>query len=388
MKTVAEHIDVAPPKRDLDWIKSSLQTAIMLEHATMPPYIAATYSLQVQNFTAYNLIRSIAMEEMVHMAAACNILAAIGGTPQIKNLNPVYPSYGLPGGAEPDLFVCLATLSVDQLKNFMRLEAPKTLIDPKFVGEDIPSISTFYAAVRQAIKDNSDEVCAAVKAGGKANQVGDNIGFSTIVYSDKCLDDILRAIDSIMTQGEGLIDCALYADGNSELEESHYVRFAQIRFGGQLSVVPGQPQPTFNTIEKFFNGHPIPFPVVTNTLAVPADGYEKLLAEDPDRAAVEKDLRAFDQAYSDVMAGLDTCWNGDPAEWWPTLGGAVALMAKLRVLGCFNVMKHRVPDAAIGKLIALYPEEFKMFSTYTKLNESVFYGPRFRNLNAVSPQNT
>jgi ferritin-like protein len=386
MKTVAEHMAVALPKRDLDWIKSSLQTAIMLEHATMPPYIAATYSLKVQNFTAYNLIRSIAMEEMVHMAAACNILAAIGGTPQIKNLNPVYPSYGLPGGAEPDLFVCLAPLSVEQLNNFMRLEAPKTLVDPRFVGEDIPSISTFYAALRQAIQDNSGDVCAAVKAGGKANQVGDNIGFSTIVYSDKCLDDILQAIDSIMAQGEGLIDCSLYADGSSELEESHYVRFAQIRFGRQLSVPPDQSPPTFDTIEKFFNGHPIPFPVVTNTLAVPADGYDRLLAEDADRAAVEKDLTSFDQAYSDVMAGLDACWNGDPAKWWPTMGAAVALMAKLRVLGCFNVMKHQVPDAAIQKLRTLYPDEFQMFSTYTRLDEPVFYGPRFRNLNAAPPQ--
>lgn len=388
MKTVAEHIAVAPPKRDLDWIKGSLQTAIMLEHATMPPYIAATYSLQVQNFTAYNLIRSIAMEEMAHMAAACNILAAIGGTPQIKNLNPVFPSYGLPGGAEPDLFVCLASLSEPQLLNFMRLEAPKALIDPKFVGEDIPSISTFYAAMRQAIEDNSDEVCAAVKAGGKANQVGDNIGFSTIVYSDNCLADILGAIDSIMAQGEGVIDCALHADGKSEAEESHYARFAQIYYGGQLSVPPGLSEPTLATVKDFFKGYAIPFPVVTNTLAVPADGYEKLLAEDPNRAAVEKDLASFDQAYSDVMAGLDLCWNGDPAKWWPTLGGAVTLMAKLRVLGCFNVMKHRVPDAAIGKLRTLYPDEFQMFSTYTRLNESVFYGPRFRNLNAAPPQNT
>ena len=59
---------------------------------------------------------------MVHMAIASNTLAAIGGTPRIKDLNPPSPGKGLPGGAEPDLEVVLAQLSKHQLKNFMRLE--------------------------------------------------------------------------------------------------------------------------------------------------------------------------------------------------------------------------------------------------------------------------
>jgi hypothetical protein len=387
MKTLAQHFFVAPEQRDLDWIKSALQIAISLEHATLPLYIAATYSLKVQNFTAYNLIRSIAMEEMVHMAAVCNILAAIGGTPQIKNLNPAYPSHGLPGGAEPDLFVCLAALSKPQLKNFMRLEAPVSLIDPRYAHEKYESISNFYAAIRVAIVNNAEIVRAAVKTGGKSNQVGDNIGFSTIVWSDKtdCMDGILAAIDSITAQGEGLVESVFHAGAASEVEESHYARFAQIYYGAQLIDAHGGAEPTLETVEDFFKGYKVPFPDVTNTLAVPADGYEKLLAQDPDRDAVAKDLAGFDTGYSQMLAGLDASWNGDPAKWWPTLGGAVELMAKLRVFACFNVMKHQVPSGLVTKLATIYPaDDFAMMSKYTRLNEPVFYGPRFRNLNVTS----
>ena len=55
MIAIADHMAVPADQRDLGWIKSALQTAISLEHATMPPYIAAIYSLKAQNYTAYNL---------------------------------------------------------------------------------------------------------------------------------------------------------------------------------------------------------------------------------------------------------------------------------------------------------------------------------------------
>lgn len=383
MKTVQQYIATAPEKRDLDWIKSALQTAISLEHATLPLYVAATYSLEVQSFTAYNLLRSVAMEEMVHMAAVCNILAAIGSTPVIKTLKPAYPSHGLPGGAEPDLFVCLAPLSRAQLQNFMRLEAPLSLIDPKYAHEQYPSIANFYAAIRAAIVDNKDAVCAAIKAGGKSNQVGDNIGFSTVVWSDpdSCMKQILAAIDMITSQGEGTSKSTFHTGRRSEAEESHYARFAQIFYGRQLTYPGPTAEPTLGTLKDYFTGFDIPFPTVTNTLVVPADGYAKLLAQDPNKDAVAKDLAQFDTFYSQMLGNLDASWNGDPAKWWPTLGAAVDGMAKLRVFSCFTIMKHEVPQGLVAQLATLYPDEYEMMKTYTQLGKPVFYGPRFLNTN-------
>src|SRR4051794_1740787 len=108
MAAVSDHIATPADQRDLTWLKDALQSAIALEHSTLPLYLAAMFSLRVQSFTAYNLIRSVAMEEMVHMSNVCNILAALGGTPQITKLDPGFPSQGLPGGAEPDLHARLA----------------------------------------------------------------------------------------------------------------------------------------------------------------------------------------------------------------------------------------------------------------------------------------
>jgi hypothetical protein len=47
---------------------------------------------------------------------------------------------------------------------------------------------------------------------------------------------------------------------------------------------------TPDTVADFFRGPKITFPKVTNFLAVPSDGYAKLLDGDPDKAAVAADL--------------------------------------------------------------------------------------------------
>lgn len=91
------------PVYDLQWIRGALQTAIAIEHATMPLYSAAMYSLEVQNYPAYNTLRSVLMEEMLHMAAACNALAALGGSPRLATLDPGAILDGLPGSIAPTL---------------------------------------------------------------------------------------------------------------------------------------------------------------------------------------------------------------------------------------------------------------------------------------------
>jgi hypothetical protein len=93
------------------------------------------------------------------------------------------PVHGLPGDAEPDLHVGLAQFSKNQLKNFMRIEMPDFLLGQLKRDEVYPTIAAFYRMLQKAIQDHADAVRAAVKAGGPANQVGDNIGFTTIGYT-------------------------------------------------------------------------------------------------------------------------------------------------------------------------------------------------------------
>lgn len=73
---------------------------------------------------------------MVRMAIAADMLAALGGAPKIRALDPGYPCHGLPGGAEPDLRIGLAKLSRAQLANFMRLESPVDLLPRRAAARD------------------------------------------------------------------------------------------------------------------------------------------------------------------------------------------------------------------------------------------------------------
>src|SRR5690242_18281225 len=70
-----------------------LKDAVKLEHSTIPPYLAAMFSLKPVNREIASLIHSIVVEEMLHMTIASNILIATGGAPEINTPDfvPHYP---------------------------------------------------------------------------------------------------------------------------------------------------------------------------------------------------------------------------------------------------------------------------------------------------------
>ena len=51
----------------------------------MPPYLYAMYSLKTGNATSKRALRSIVVQEMLHMLLACNMLTAIGSAPVIDD---------------------------------------------------------------------------------------------------------------------------------------------------------------------------------------------------------------------------------------------------------------------------------------------------------------
>jgi hypothetical protein len=344
------------------------------------------FSLEVQNYTAYNTIRSVAMEEMVHMAIACNLLAALGGSPRLQDIAIAFPVRGLPGGAEPDLHIGLAPYSRNQLRNFLRIETPKRLLAELHRSESYPTIAALYESIRDAIAHNADAVRAAVKTGGPSNQVGDDIGFTTIEYQAGVdpVPALCAAIDEILEQGEGASATTLITTTAYESEESHYAKFGALFYGAHYE----EPDPPLElhreTEHLFFQGRKIGFPTVVNTLAVPSDGYQKILALDPAAAAVTADLAAFDTGFSSILTALDTAWNGPVATSWKTLGGAVHGMVDLRVLSCFNILRHEIPRAAVAQIPALYPDELAYLQRYSDLAAPLFYGPRFVNTNRAT----
>src|ERR1700685_2595513 len=85
-----------------------LYVAMQLEHATIPPYLLALYTIHPDtNPDATRILRTVVVEEMLHLTLAANIFNAVGGEPNLTapNFVPKYPA-PLPDG-ETDFKVSL-----------------------------------------------------------------------------------------------------------------------------------------------------------------------------------------------------------------------------------------------------------------------------------------
>ena len=75
--------------KSIEDLHEHLQWAIELEHATIPPYLCALYSIKDgSNIESVEVIQSVFIEEMLHMALVANIMIATGGSPKLD-----YPEF-------------------------------------------------------------------------------------------------------------------------------------------------------------------------------------------------------------------------------------------------------------------------------------------------------
>ena len=73
-----------PEIRTLSSLRAHLQVALQVEHATIPPYLTAWASLRAgTNTEAVAIIRSVMIEEMLHLTQVANLLNAVGGRPRL-----------------------------------------------------------------------------------------------------------------------------------------------------------------------------------------------------------------------------------------------------------------------------------------------------------------
>jgi len=143
-----------PDEKDIDWLRRSLQLALEVELSTLPPYLCGLWSIKDKSHPVRKLIRSIVLQEMLHMGLACNMLTAIGGTPQIVDgfKAIAYPG-PLPGGVHPELTVFLASLSKLYIQLvYMVIEYPEGGPIKFAVAETYPTIGKFYDAVLEAFQ--------------------------------------------------------------------------------------------------------------------------------------------------------------------------------------------------------------------------------------------
>jgi len=133
----------------LETLRAHLQTALVLEHSTVPPYLCALYSIEEgHNTEASALLQSIVMEEMLHMSPAANLLNAIGGRPRAASPEalPVYPGY-LPHTGSAFRLVSLEKFSKRSLEGFLRLEMTEGVESSRQPGH-CESVGRFYRTIR------------------------------------------------------------------------------------------------------------------------------------------------------------------------------------------------------------------------------------------------
>ena len=198
---------------NVQMLKEYLQEAVMLEFATIPPYLTAMYSIKAgENRQVYDVIRSVVMQEMLHMAQAANILIALGGRPIIDDVNcvPSYPG-NLPARVLPGLNVTLKKASPKHIYEvFMMIEYPHGEKDSGLeedVGDQL-TIGNFYKRIEKCIKDVGDGVFCendpVITCKKKQLVWPWNVEHSSdALHTVTDVKSALNAINVIVEQGEG-----------------------------------------------------------------------------------------------------------------------------------------------------------------------------------------
>ncbi|MFG3125781.1 ferritin-like protein [Streptomyces sp. NPDC048201] len=275
-------VAVPAERRDVSWLRSALQVAVEIEFATIPPYLCGWWSVRNRKCDAARLIRRIVSDEMYHLGIVCNLLAALGGRPRIRDSAPAYPG-PLPGGVHPGVEVCLSGLTKPFVHDvMMAIEAPSAPLTDS--ADDPLSIGLFYEQLLSAFLAVAPELRTD-------RQLHERIGEDTL-RPVRTLDDVEQAIEIIKEQGEGTSHSP--ADAPRDGHMAHYYAFAEIYHGRQLRETGG---------EWRFTGPLVPFPDTRPMARVPAGGWKNPPAE------AQRLLDAFDGTYARVLEALDTAWS-------------------------------------------------------------------------------
>jgi hypothetical protein len=225
-----------------------LAEATQLEHMIMCQYLYAAFSLKrdpTEGLTAEQavatgrwrqVLRDIAIEEMLHLALVCNVMSAIGAAPMIGRPNFPQRSAYFPPSVQLDLL----PFGADALTHFLYLERPEGMermdavefvptapphapVEPGEVmprTQDFLTVGHLYRAIQQGLTD------LAWRLGERALFVGPPRAQATpemfrwpdlIAVTD--LASAQQAIETIIEQGEG---------ARGDWQPAHYGRFLGI----------------------------------------------------------------------------------------------------------------------------------------------------------------
>lgn len=327
-RSTLQGLDTEGP--ELDRVCAALQSAVELEHATIPLYLYALYSLDPsRNGEIAAIVQSVVVEEMLHMALSSNVLNALGGSPQLDRPDfvPTYPG-ALPGGVQSDLTVDLAPFSMAQLDTLLAIEEPEDPLDIRVAADaeaDLITIGEFYTAIADAIEALGNGVFVRPPR----NQIGPNLMDESVIVAN--VATAKKAIATIVEQGEGTSTSPLEEVGGGY---AHYYRLMQIRKGRLLVPDPGADPPwAYAGAEVPFDADGV-YALPTNPALTPyPPGSAQAVAND-----------SFNYTYTGLLRELHALFNGENTtdQFNRVLGQMMSL--KEQAIG----MTSGVPDPAVA----------------------------------------
>ncbi len=303
-------------------LRRHLQWALELEHSTIPPYLCALYSIpDGANPAVTDVIRSVVMEEMLHMTLAANLLNAVGGAPDVSHRKfvPRYPTY-LPH-SDKAFKVHLLPFSPEAIATFLLIERP-TPPKARPRAHKYHTIGQFYEAIREGIElleQRAKRRGKTIFTGKRSRQVDGSswyYGGGGAPIPVHTLEGARRAIAEICEQGEGL-DHTIF-DGDNRFgqvdELAHYFRFNEIQVGRRyLPTDTATRPPTGPELPVDWTAR---YPMMTDPKA---KDFRRV-------PAIHRQMVAFNRGYTELLRMLHRAFNGHPA----ALKDAVPLMYRLK----------------------------------------------------------
>jgi Ferritin-like len=337
-----------PASWTLHDLHEHLQAAVELELLVIPPYLCALYSLHPgTNEEAALIVRSVVVEEMLHMILAANVLNAVGGKPSIAG-GKWAPRYPTKVPYHRGLFeVGLRPFGERALETFLTIENPSYLsanppeasakaATPRLLklgrnGDGYATIGAFYKAIADGLCSLVDRLGERAVFTGKADrQVGPEHYYSSGGRARRVdnLEKALKAIDEIVEQGEGEVTVPPPGEKfDPDRDLAHFYRFNELRQGRRYRV-DDLPE------------HPTGEPIVLEWDAV-YPMRPNLRVSDIRTPELRRRAEACNALWSDLLRRLETALTGSPDE----LREAVGTMFELKYAAC-ELLRIPLPDDA------------------------------------------
>ena len=299
-------------------LRTSLQTAVELEWATLPLYLTSLYTIKSgANSQGEIRVFNVSLQEMIHFGQANNLLISVGGVPIINaSTAPSYPTKGLPGGVLQNLPISLKKLSIDHVYNtFMGVEIPRnsSAVYPPVIN-DLYTIGAFYNEILSCMKDLGNQIFA--NASLDKQVVFPWLPSRGVLYQVDNLEVAEMAINEIIDQGEGTSP----VDPVDVLSNqyAHYYKFEEIVC--QRGLIP------VGNMRYAYQGNPVPFNATGVYNMVDNPGKNTI----PPNTECYNATREFNAKYVTLMKMLEETFTENPS----LIGDAV------------SYMKNEIPPAA------------------------------------------